>query len=118
MNALLMLGLLVGGGLLLAKRARAGAGAGGELVTDEMPVSLAGQPTRTTERAGEFSFEVLTWPKQADGMIYKFVKFADQPGNAGVTFAEQESPFRRTLVHAFGPTDVTDKIRAIWFVEG
>jgi len=115
----LLVALLLGGGLFfLSQRARAG---GGRKVTEPIPTQLEGQPTQTTERAGVHEYEVTTWPEQPDGLVYRFVKFSNQPGAAGIMFSEGPGAgvaFERRLVHSFGPASVVGTMKAEWVVQG
>lgn len=81
---------------------------------------LQGTPVESVEQAGVHQYVVQRWPVQPDGLSYAFVKFKDAPGAHGVTFSEGPGPgqqVQRKLVHAFGPTEVTNVIRAEWLIQ-
>lgn len=108
---LVVLGALVG----VSKMAKA-KGAG----TPQPASGLQGTPVESVEHAGVHQYAVQRWPVQPDGLAYVFVKFKDAPGSHGVTFSEGPGPgqqVQRKLVHAFGPTEVTNVIRAEWLVQ-
>lgn len=84
------------------------------------PTTLEGTPKTSTEKAGVHTYEVQTWPEQADGLVYKFVKLKDSPGVHGVLFSEGPGPgveFRRLFISGSGPQSVINTIRGEWIIQ-
>jgi hypothetical protein len=118
MSPVLPAGLAVALILFLISRAKAAQGSAGELEPAQPASGLHGEPRASVEQAGTHTYEVLTWPAQPDGAVYRFVKMKDAPGQHGVLFSERmvSGQAVRSLEQSSGPASVVETIRGEWII--